>query len=79
MRASIEGDSEGGRTELCVVSRQAVVTDATNGDGVDAGGVAIAVAIVVRQSAIARRPNIDVAFAVSSLQQNQPSLGKYAK
>ena len=59
---------EGGGTRLVVAGCAAVVGGRVDGHGPHAGGVAVAVAVVVG-TAVARRPHVDVSFAIATLQR----------
>ena len=67
MGSSIERDTQRRRAQLGVVGRQSLVSDAPHGDRVDAGRVAVAVAVVVREAAVPGRPDVDVPFASPAL------------
>ena len=74
MRAAIERDGESGGAELGVVGGQPVVADAAQRDRVDAGRVAVAVAVVVCEATVPGRPDVDVSFASPALVWNKKKL-----
>lgn len=65
-----EGGGQGGGAALVVQGRPAVVDGRVDGDGPHAGGVAIAVAVVVA-AAVPRGPHVDAAFAPAALGENR--------
>lgn len=70
LAAVAEGGGQRGGAALVVQRRAAVVDGRVDGDGPHAGGVAVAVAVVVA-SAIARRPHVDAAFAAAALEEGR--------
>lgn len=70
LAAVAEGGCQRGRAALVVQGRSSVVDGRVDGDGPHAGGVAVAVAVVVA-AAVSRRPHVDAAFASAAL-KHQP-------
>lgn len=68
LAAVAEGGGQGGGAALVVQRRAPVVDGRVDGDGPHAGGVAVAVAVVVA-AAVPRRPHVDAAFAPAALQE----------
>lgn len=64
--AVAEGGRQRGGAALVVQGRASVVDGRVDGDGPHAGGVAVAVAVVVA-AAVSRRPHVDAAFASAAL------------
>lgn len=67
--AVAEGGGQGGRAGLVVAGSAAVVGGGVDGHCPHAGGVAVAVAVVVG-TAVAWGPDVDVTFTVTTLWQN---------
>lgn len=66
LAAVAEGGRQRGGAALVVQGRASVVDGRVDGDGPHAGGVAVAVAVVVA-AAVSRRPHVDAAFASAAL------------
>lgn len=79
LAAVAEGGRQRGGAALVVQGRASVVDGRVDGDGPHAGGVAVAVAVVVA-AAVSRRPHVDAAFASAALKTpTTPSREKDAR
>lgn len=83
LAAVAEGGRQSGGAALVVQGRASIVDGRVDGDGPHAGGVAVAVAVVVT-AAVSRRPHVDAAFASAALktpttpsQQKDTQLGRH--
>jgi hypothetical protein len=71
MCSTIESDSQSGSTQFSVVGGQSVITDTANRNGINTGCISITIAVVVCETTIACRPDIDVPLTFATLEKKK--------